>query len=588
MIIHAIGLLPAAGMVPGTPPVSSPEGLHECATATSRCDGTLQVPLDWGDPASGRITVAFAFLPAARADGTVFANLGGPAESLPDVPLVQQALGPVLERKNLLLMDPRGLGKSSPLTCPGAALAKPETIAPCARSVGPRGAYFTADQASHDLDAVRKALGLGTMSYYGNSYGTVYAQAYAARYPAVLNAIFLDSTMIVGRDGFVGWSNFAIRVRQLDIVCARSKACARLPGTASGTWTRLVNRLRQHPDPHVSVFQTFAVGRAAEPVFGREATAAAHAYLHGDPAPLRRLARLIPATRPPVEEPDFGGYLAYRCGDGTFPFDRQATAADRRTQAERYYDRVRPLAPYKITDVFAGIGGVEPCIDWPTPRHSPPRPPATALTAVPVLAMTGELDINSPGEVAHSLRAFPNATVVGVPFGPHALARFPSPMGDCVRDMLRTFLTTKQVTDRECTAENYRALGVFPETVADLAPHPARKLTSTQRRVLAAAFATAADAAARRNPGSFVYPSVKNEPGLRGGRVAFGDVIALDDVRYVRDLPVNGTVTLSPDGRATATLTAEASGHTHDIRMTWTAFSTTPTLTGTFDDIPIN
>ncbi|MFI6396257.1 hypothetical protein [Nonomuraea sp. NPDC050540] len=144
------------------------------------------------------------------------------------------------------------------------------------------------------------------------------------------------------------------------------------------------------------------------------------------------------------------------------------------------------------------------------------------------------------------------------------------------------------MADRECTAENYRALGVFPETVADLAPHPARKLTSAQRRVLAAAFATAADAAARRNPGSFVYPSVKNEPGLRGGRVAFGDVIALDDVRYVRDLPVNGTVTLSSDGRATATLTAETGGHTHDIRMTWTAFSTTPTLTGTFDDIPIN
>ncbi|MFI7707840.1 alpha/beta fold hydrolase [Nonomuraea sp. NPDC049480] len=575
-----------AALLPGAP--TPPTGLHECATATARCDGSTDVPLDWENSSSERISVAFAWIPAKDADGTVVANLGGPGQTLPTIPEMQRVLGPVLERKNLLVMDPRGTGKSSPPLCPGAGIDKPETIATCAKSVGSRGAYFTADQASHDLDVIRRALGLGKVSFYGNSYGTLYAQAYAARYPGSLDAIFLDSSVIVDRDGYATWKNYWSRLRQLDLVCERSTECDALPSSASGTWTRLVDRLRERPDPEVSVFQTLSLSGVSEPVFGRESTAAADAYLRGDPAPLHRLARLIPKTLPPDNDPHIAGYLGYRCGDGTFPFDRLASATERQAQAERYYERVRPLTPYQITDMFPGIGTVEPCINWPTPRHSPPSPPAQAPPTVPVLAMAGELDMNSPAEVARSLRAFPNATVVRVPFGPHALTSPTSPMGDCVRGMLRTFLTTKQVTDRKCSGENYRALGAFPQTIGDVPPHPARKLSTAQRRVLAATFATAADATARRNPNGNFYKRLQNEPGLRGGQVTFGQDITLDAVRFVRDLRVSGPIKLTPDGRAAATLTAETGGRTHEVTLTWTPFSTRPSLSGTFDGIPFD
>ncbi|SDJ01447.1 alpha/beta fold hydrolase [Nonomuraea jiangxiensis] len=586
MITKALGSALAATLLPVTP--TAPTDLHECASATTRCDGSIAVPLDWDDPSSERISVAFTWIPAKVPDGTVVANLGGPLPALPAVPEIQRIFGPVLERKNLLVMDPRGMGKSSPLLCPGAGLDKPETIAPCARSVGPRGAYFTADQASHDLDAIRRALGLGKVGFYGNSYGTLYAQAYAARYPESLDAIFLDSSVIVNRDGYASWKNHWSRLRQLDLVCGRSAACDALPGSASGTWTRLVDRLRERPDAKVSVFQTLALSQVSEPVFGREVTAAADAYLRGDPAPLHRLARLIPATLPPATDPNFAGYLGFRCGDGTFPFDRLASAAERQAQAEHYHERVRPLAPYQISDIFSGIGSVEPCIDWPTPRHSPPRPTGQALPAVPVLVMAGELDLNSPTEVARSLGAFPNATVVRVPFGPHALTYPASPIGECVRGMLRTFLTTKQVTDRHCTGENYRALGAFPRTVGAVPPSPVRELSVAQRRVLAATFATAADATARRNPNGNLYPRLQNEPGLRGGQVTFGRDITLDEVRFVRDLRVSGTINLTPDGRATATLRAETGGRAHEVTLAWTAFSTRPSLSGTFDGIPFD
>ncbi|GAA4235304.1 pimeloyl-ACP methyl ester carboxylesterase [Streptosporangium album] len=585
MIIKALGLALAAALLPGAP--TPPAGPHQCANASARCDGSIDVPLAWENASSERLSVAFAWIPAKGADGTVVANLGGPLPALPTVPEIQRILGPVLERKNLLVMDPRGFGKSTPPLCPGTGLDKPETIAACAKSVGPKGAYFTADQASHDLDALRRALGLGKVSFFGNSYGTLYAQAYAARYPGSLDAVFLDSSMVMDRDGYARWPS-QVQLDHLDLVCGRSKACGALPGSASGTWARLVDRLRERPDPEVSVFQTSALSGVSEPVFGRESTAAADAYLRGDPAPLRRLARLIPKALPPDNDPHVAGYLGYRCGDGTFPFDRLAPAAEREAQAVRYYERVRPLAPYQITDIFPGIGSVEPCINWPTPRHSPPRPPGQALPAVPVLVMAGDFDINSPADVARSVRAFPNATVVRVPFGRHALSFPPGPMGDCVRGMLRTFLTTKQVADQGCSGENYRAVGAFPQQVRDVPPHPARKLSTAQRRVLAATFATAADATARRNPNGYFYTRVQNEPGLRGGQVTFGQDITLDGVRFVRDLRVSGPIKLTPDGRATATLRAETGGRTHEVTLTWTAFSTRPSLSGTFNGIPFD
>ncbi|WP_181019880.1 alpha/beta fold hydrolase [Nonomuraea typhae] len=592
MIAKALGLVLTAALLPGTPtPLTRtpPTGLHKCANASTPCDGTINVPLDWENASSKGLSVAFTWIPAKDADGTVVANRGGPLAAVPTVPDLQKTLGPVLERKNLLVMDPRGLGKSSPPPCEGVDFFKPETVAACAKSVGSQGAYFTADQASHDLDAIRRALGLGKVSFFGNSYGTLYAQAYAARYPDSLDAVFLDSTVVVEPDGYASWQARS-QLRYLDRLCGQSKACDALPGSASGTWTRLVNRLRERPDPEVTLYRTFTMSIPEEPVLGREINAAAAAYLRGDPAPLRRLARLGPKTSPPGIHPNPAGYLAYRCGDGAFPFDRLASAAEREAQAERYYERVRPLAPYQIADlVSAGVSGLEWCVNWPTPRNSAPRPPGQALPKVPVLVIAGDFDVsNSPAEVERSLRAFPNATVVRVPFGWHAMSFRPGPLGDCVRGTLRTFLTTKQVRDQNCTGENYRAIGAFPQTVGDVPPQPVRNLSAAQRRILAATFATVADATARRNPNGYLYTTVQHEPGLRGGQVAFGQDITLDKVQFVRDLWVSGPIKLTPDGRATATLRAESGGRTHEVTLTWTAFSTRPSLSGTFDGIPFD
>ncbi|WP_326823858.1 alpha/beta hydrolase [Streptosporangium sp. NBC_01756] len=585
-----IAVVTASAVLPGVPATAA-ERLHECAKATTRCDGEISVPLDWSDPSSERITVAFAWLPRKDAIGTILANPGGPAPALPDMPIVEEALGPVLDRQNLLVVEPRGLGKSTPLLCPGLDLNVPKTIGECAAQLGPRVRYFTADQAVADMNAVRQALGVSKVTFYGNSYGTLFAQAYATRHAGSTAAVFLDSTMVTTPEGYATWP-LRTRLDSLDLVCASSRACRALPGTPGGTWTRLVARLRAHPDQKVPLTALAAVGASLfQPVFGREANAAASAYLQGDRAPLHRLARAVGASpAPPLEGAQWAGYLAYRCGDGASPFDRDASPAERSRQLKRYYLEERPLKPFTVTEL-GGKTPLEFCVNWPTPRHSPPVPSNAEYPPVPVLAVGGDFDTNSPAEVAEGVRRFPDSTFVRVHFGGHSLAWGDRPVNRCVRSVMRSFLAAPShpVPPMRCSAENYRAAGAFPQSVEEVTPIRASGLSGEERRLVGAAFATVEDASTRRNPYSSVHSLLKTEPGLRGGRLDFDDkvgTISLEKVRFVDDLTVSGRIRLEGSGKATAQLLVTGADRgPHKIRLSWSAFlaQERPPVSGTFD-----
>ena len=89
--LRAIAALVAGGSVLAGPSAVADTGVeeaarHPCAAATSRCDGEIEVPLDWANPRSERITVAFAWVPrkdgSRPAAGTILANPGGPLPAL--------------------------------------------------------------------------------------------------------------------------------------------------------------------------------------------------------------------------------------------------------------------------------------------------------------------------------------------------------------------------------------------------------------------------------------------------------------------------------------------------------------------------
>ncbi|GIH98799.1 hypothetical protein Pta02_08080 [Planobispora takensis] len=533
------GLLavPSASSPSSSAPASSgiPPSTHACAAAAQRCEGRITVPLDWNDPSSERITVAFAWVPRAGATSTVLANPGGPLPALPLLPVLEQTV----DRQNLLVVEPRGLGESSPLRCPDLDLNRPETIASCAGQVGARGRFFTADQAVADMDAVREALGVPKVTFYGVSYGTLFAQAYAARHPDSTAGVFLDSLVPVGGDGYAV-EPIRARTDLLEPTCRSSRDCEK-------AWSALVRRLRARPDPAIPMTTLLGLlPRLNEPVFGRELNAAASAYLRGDPLPLRRLAEAAGAAPvPPLRGPDFAGLLAYKCGDARFPFDRDATAAGRRRQLDRFYARQRPLRPFTVAEVGGMTGWADWCVHWPTPRDNPPVPPRADRPGVPAAAVAGDYDTHSPAEVA---RYLPEASVLRVVGGGHGTT-----LGvPCSREALRSFLARPGEPPRSCDVSSHRPIASFPQAVKDLPE------TEGVDPRLAAAFATAADAAVRRDPGSASYRALKEEPGLRGGKLVFDDeasAIRLEEARFVRDLAVSGQVVLGPDGTATARLT---------------------------------
>jgi pimeloyl-ACP methyl ester carboxylesterase len=577
---------------------------HPCATATERCEGKIRVPLDRSDPDSEKITVAFVWVPRADttrpATGTILANFGGPSAAIPSVPLFKQILGPVLERQNLLVVDPRGLGESDPLLCPGLDMNDHATVAACAEELGSRVQFYTTDQVVADMDAVREALGVPQVSFYGNSYGTVYAQAYATRFPEHTAALYLDSIVLIDDDGYVK-EPIRTSLHHIELVCSRSPVCDALPGSPASILEKLVDKLRTVPDPKVPVWTLRPLMQGVNRVGAREIIAAANAYLEGDTAPLHRLTGDIDqeGNNPPGDA-EWAGTLAILCGDSRFPYDRDDPDEKRRRQLDDFYVQERPLAPLEVADFPNTIGittAAEDCLAWPTPHESPPVPAGATYPDLPVLVAAGDFDTHSPDEVAEFIDRFPRSTMLHVRYGGHALAAGDRPHRWCVREFMRTFLKNPghhpaPAPDDPggCDAENFRAVGSFPMTVSEVPAAESSDLPEPDRRLIAAAFATATDAVSRRNPNEFrSRPAVQD--GLRGGEVRWDsetNTITLDKVYFVENLAVTGTVHLDSDYYATAELiTIEPDGSERELNIQWQEFvaENSTGITGRIDDL---
>ncbi|NUR84304.1 MAG: alpha/beta fold hydrolase, partial [Nonomuraea sp.] len=422
------GTLLAAALPAQTPQT---DRTAECAAAGETCYGVLRVPLDWADPASERIDVRYLWLPRGDrtkpALTTVVANGGGPGPLDPAYAELGKALlGPLADRVDVLMVEPRGFGDADP-TCEGLDGDRPETITACARKLGEKAGYYTTDQAAADVDAARAAVGAQNVTFVGNSYGTLLGQAYAARFPRHLRAMFLTSVVGTGDDGYdqQGFRNQAkLGLANLEAACRRSPACARENRDPAALWERLVRRLRAHPDPRVPLRRTGPLVTAAHDA--RTTLAAANAYLRHDPAPLRRLiTRKAPVELTPA-------LFTYYCGDARFPFDRDAAPAERLRQLDAYAEQHRVFWPYTAAETESPAADwTRRCASWPTPRQSPPV--SGTFPDVPVLAIGGQFDSDTAPDDAASVAArFPQGRSYTVPFGGHGQLFGFSPVSACL------------------------------------------------------------------------------------------------------------------------------------------------------------
>ncbi|WP_433176490.1 alpha/beta hydrolase [Actinoallomurus sp. CA-150999] len=179
----------------------------------------LSVPVDWAHPDGPSFGLALARR-AATGPGTRVGSLvfgpGGPGDSGVDrVVTGIDAFSPEVRRRfDIVSFDPRGVGRSSPVTCSPDLLAQRPSPkiddqaafeatlaynqrlrADCREHTGPVFDHLDTGQTVRDLDAVRAALGEAKLTFHGSSYGTVLGAQYAETYPRRVRAMVLESVM---------------------------------------------------------------------------------------------------------------------------------------------------------------------------------------------------------------------------------------------------------------------------------------------------------------------------------------------------------------------------------------------------------
>jgi len=551
----------------------------------ARC-GTVSVPVDRADPGLGITSVAFALVPrqdAARPSLGTIVGPGGAGTSLIDKATeVVPTFAPLMERRDLVLVDPRGTGRSSPIACRSLADVALGFTAPaqmsaaigaCGRELGPRaGAYGNAPVAD-DLDAVRAALGIERLDLFGASYGTYLMTVYAGRHPDHVRSIVLDAGYPIAYDVW-GLDKLAAARRGIRLVCARTRACS---GSAVlADVARLAARLRQHP----VTFTTRAGVRRFRLRVDENALAIA-VYGSGDPRSLARLPAMVRSaldgdlrplrrsvetwqlgTAGALADPSTGGssgesaFLASACHD----FPRAFSYADSDSARRAAYESAvagLDARPFSSTAwVHGGFESPDWCLNWPAdPTAGSPLAPGTTLPDVPVLVLSGDLDTNVPSSQGRSAAAlYPRATFVEIPNAGHT----PTDASPCAAALAAHFIRVLSANPSACagTGAPPPVTGRTPVRVADLAPVVGGG-PRVQRQALAVIAATIADALEQGS----VFQQWGSASGLRGGRyVARADGGArLVAVRVVRDAAVSGALTPTPTG-VTGTVRVSGAG----------------------------
>ena len=209
---------------------------QDCSDGTSpfQC-GTVTVPLDYEHPDGRTITLALKKLPASDSDaehGSLFLNPGGPGgsgvEAVADAPRAPEELRAAYD---IIGFDPRGVGRSTPITCwtddeinqsltdPGNGDISPTNPlrgitsknVPAQEKID-RGTANAARCAQHsevpelldhvgtrnvarDMDVLRATNGNATLNYLGISYGTHIGAVYADLFPGRVGRVVLDSAV---------------------------------------------------------------------------------------------------------------------------------------------------------------------------------------------------------------------------------------------------------------------------------------------------------------------------------------------------------------------------------------------------------
>lgn len=371
------------------------------STLQAQC-GWLDVPEDRARPQGRQIRLHVARLAAREpaADDPVFFLAGGPGQAATAAyPLLDAAFAEVRRRRDIVLVDQRGTGRSNPLHCAqpdtdGVAKAVADEARACLRrlasSADPR--HYTTSEAVVDLEAVREALGLERINLVGVSYGTRVAQQYAMRYPQHTRSLMLDSVVPNGLQltRILARNLEDALALQFD-VCAQDAACVEQLGEPRAQLQALLDQLRAQP---LAVrYRDAASGELQQGMLDVEtvtglvrlfaympATSALlpkliHDAVAGHPEHLMALAKMVEAQL--RDSLAMGMQLSVVCSEDTLDAVAASTAA-------------QTLLGSGTAEAMAAMCAVWPKGRLPADFHEP------LSTDVPALLLAGEFDPVTP------------------------------------------------------------------------------------------------------------------------------------------------------------------------------------------------
>ncbi|MEV7598351.1 alpha/beta hydrolase [Kitasatospora sp. NPDC089797] len=454
---------------------------QELDDAKAQC-ADVTVPLDYRHPDGRTVKVAMSRLKAtdpAHRRGTLLWNPGGPGvPAMNLVLMVKKAEPAVAARYDLIGMDPRFVGRSTPLNCAwpttgiGSAGSDRSTFdrsVALARDLASRCAghrdvlpFASTRNTARDMDVIRAALGESKLSYLGSSYGTYLGEVYLQLFPRRTDRVVLDSALnpeLYGPDltSSQGPAVTAV-LENWAAWAARHQDAYHLGGTTAEVLAT-VERIRSTADRGPLQVGSHRVDSRVLPQLLWNVTAGDSDELYaayaadvrdlGDAArgveviPNERLEGVLAGLSAPDADGSASVATAIQCAD------RAASSAD----PEFYY---RDIQAHRADEPLFGslTRNITPCSFWPT---APAEPATKVHNDVPVLMVgaTGDPAAVYPGQqVAHRALTGSRLVTLRGAFRHTVYAGLFAPQNSCIDDTVNRYLIDGTLPDKDTTCPN--------------------------------------------------------------------------------------------------------------------------------------
>ncbi len=411
--------------------------------------GKLEVPENYKKPDGDKIAVNFAVLPAiddSEYKTPLMFLAGGPGQAAVELATgLNRVFREVRKTRDIILVDQRGTGKSSPLSCEFEAVdnvysslpdaLNPQEVKDCVAQFKGDVTQYNSENAIRDFDAIRAALGHEKLNIYGGSYGTRAGLVFMRMFPKSLESVVLDSVgpieVPIGMFGQSGARSFNLLIDN----CKNSESCNKAFPNLADEFQAVKVRLAKAPasidilHPRLGtptklvIDDTKFTGNLRFQLYGMEGRSMVPLVIHqaflGNYQPLVGLM-----ARTEGEQLVYTGLLFNIVCNEDMP---RLSVADKTADANNNFDGKDSQLAWDMVCPFF-------------PEYRPSEGFYQSVTAdIPTLILSGNLDpVTPPSNGEYSAKSLPNSHHIIVENASHTVA-----MSTCASDIIQEFLTSK-------------------------------------------------------------------------------------------------------------------------------------------------